>query len=88
MHRKSRRAETQRSTGRHTVATALSLGSERAAHDTARFIDDRREVLGTLEAFGINFIDVFRARRARGEPAIFAHDLEAANRCVIGRRTS
>ncbi len=38
------------------------------------------------EAFSVNFIDVFRAGRAGGEPALGGADFQSANRGVIARR--
>jgi hypothetical protein len=46
-----------------------SLPAERAADDLLRLLDDGGEMVGAFQALGIKFVDVLRARGARGEPA-------------------
>src|SRR5579872_7210639 len=38
-----------------------------------------------LKAFGINFVDIFSARRPRGEPAAGCDHLQSADGCVVSR---
>src|SRR5947207_1633631 len=52
---------------------------ERCGHDLLRLFDDRVQVLFALEALGVNFVVVFGAGGARGEPAVFCHNLQHAD---------
>ena len=47
---------------------------------------NRVEMGGALEALRIDLVDVFRARRTGGEPAVPGDDLQAANRRIVPRR--
>ena len=43
-------------------------------------------MLGRAETLGVDLVDVFRAGRPRGEPAVFRHDLQPAEVRAIARR--
>ena len=40
-------------------------------------------MVGAVEGFGVDFVDVFGAGGAGGEPAVFGGDLEAADGGVV-----
>ncbi len=44
---------------------------------------DGFQVVGAVEAFGVDFVDVFGAGGAGGEPAIFCGDLQPADGRVV-----
>ncbi len=72
-------------------ASLLEAGRERAqllecgVDDRLRFALNHLEMIGPDKAFGVNLIEVFRARRARREPAILRHDFEPTDRSRVAR---
>src|SRR5690349_83709 len=48
--------------------------------------DQLLEVVVADEAFRVDLVDILGPRRTRREPAIFGHDLKAANGLVVTRR--
>lgn len=53
-------------------------------YDGLRFVHDALQMLGAVEALGINFVDVLRARGPGGKPAIGGDDLDAAQGLTVG----
>jgi len=50
------------------------------------FLQDAVQVVGALEALGVDLVDVRGAGGARGEPAGFGRDLEAAEGGVVAEK--
>ncbi len=55
-------------------------------HYLLRFVLDSPQMLGRLETFGVNFVDILGTGRARGEPAVLRDDFDSANGVVIAGR--
>src|SRR3954468_22470332 len=55
-------------------------------NDFLGFVLDSLQVLFAEETFGVDFVDLFSAGRARGEPAIRGHNLDAADRSAVAGR--
>src|SRR5580693_3759252 len=53
---------------------------QHAIQDLLRFVLDAGQLSGTGERLRVELVDVFRARRAGGEPAILGDHLDAAQR--------
>ncbi len=54
--------------------------------DRLRFLLDALQVVAAAKTFGIQLVDLLRARRARGEPALRGDNLQSADgRAVAGR---
>jgi len=54
----------------------LCAGRRKGGRDDGlRFFLDAPQVVGPLEAFRVDLVDVLGARRAGGEPAVLGHDL-------------
>jgi hypothetical protein len=65
---KARRLKTSRRRAL-TSGRALLLLADRTANDLLRLLDDGGKMVGALKAFGVELIDLFRARGASSEPA-------------------
>ncbi len=52
-------------------------------YDLACLGDHRLQVLIADKTFGVDLVDILRARRSRGEPAIFGDDLQAADAGIV-----
>lgn len=59
---------------------------ERLIHYLSRFTLNEAKVLLAFEAFGVDFVDVFGAGGAGGEPAVFGAHFEAADGRAVGGR--
>src|SRR5690606_6123211 len=70
---------TQRGERLHTSSVELVL------HQRPRLILEFREAFWASEALGVDLVDVLRARRAGGEPAVLGDDLDAADRLAVRR---
>ena len=57
--------------------------SERMIHHLLGFIHDRAQVALAREAFGVDLIDVLRARGPSGKPAIAGYNFQPSNGSMI-----
>jgi hypothetical protein len=55
--------------GTKTLARVLLLLADRTANNLLRLLDDGGKMVGAIKAFGVELIDLFRARGASSEPA-------------------
>ena len=67
----------------YPISNIQYLSVERLIDDLLRFGLDLLKVFRTLEAFGIDFVDVLRAGGAGGKPAVGCHHFETANRRAV-----
>src|SRR5579883_958982 len=79
----------QRLTSDYTSRTSsvyqLFPARQRPVHHGLRLADNRLQVGLVLEAFRVDFVDIFRPRRPGREPAVGRYHLQAADRCVVAR---
>ena len=54
-------------------------------HNLLRFGHHLSQVLLPEEALGVNLVNIFRTRRARGEPTILSNHLQPADRRIVPR---
>src|ERR1700726_4682169 len=92
---------TATSQGRRRLAVAVSVSFSRACKAGSRTSGpcERRipdalclgeqpvQMGGVVKTLGVDLVDVFRTRWARGEPTAARGDLHAADRCIIAGRT-
>ena len=59
---------------------------EGRGHERLGLLDESAEVVLAEEALRVDLVDVLRARRAGGEPAVVGRDLEPADRRAVAGR--
>src|SRR5260370_12017719 len=58
---------------------------ERLRNNCLGFFFDASQMFLAKEALGVNLVNLFRTRRARGKPAILCDHLDSANRVAVSR---
>src|SRR5260370_5263449 len=58
---------------------------ERLRNNCLGFFFDAAEIFLAKEVLGVNLVNLFRTRRARGKPAILCDHLDSANRVAVSR---
>src|ERR1017187_9257012 len=61
---------------------------ERRIHDELRLSDQSVQMAGVVKTLGVDLVDIFGSRRARGEPTATRGDLDAADGCIVAGRMS
>src|SRR6476619_1655614 len=68
-------------------ARAASQSSESCGDDGEGSVLDLSEVFGALERFGVDLVDVLRARRPSGKPRRLSRNFQATNGSVVSGRS-
>ncbi len=74
------------STAQGAARRVLELRLERRPHNRARLLDHPAQMGLALEAFGVDFVNVLRARRAGREPAALRRHFQATDGGAVARR--
>src|SRR5438552_12758431 len=53
--------------------------------DNLRFTKDGTQMVIATEGLRVDLVDILGARRPRGEPPVFCHHLDAADRRIVAR---
>src|ERR1700733_9057778 len=69
------------------AGSRTSGACERRIHDALRLSEQPVQMGSVVKALGVNLVDVFRTRWARGEPTAARGDLHAADRRIVAGGT-